>query len=74
MFVSEGVLARGVEDDQRAVGDDGSELFVVDGIDAVATPADADAAEVARRVRLDDAVDVLSLLRFGLRSPCEAGR
>src|ERR1051326_5697330 len=67
VLVREGVLARRIEHDQRTVRDDGAELLVVDGVDLVAAPADADRAEVLRRLGFDDAVDVLPLLRLSLR-------
>ena len=66
MLVGQRVLARRIEHDQRAVGNDGGELLVLHGIHAVAAAADAHCAELARRVRLDDAVDVLALFTVGL--------
>jgi hypothetical protein len=66
VLVRERVLARRIEDDQRAVRDHRSELAMVDAVDVIAAAADADRPEVALRVRLDDAVDVLALFRFRL--------
>ena len=62
VLVRQRVLARGVVDDHRRIGDDGRQPAVVDGVDLVAAAADADVAESAWLTALDDAVDVLALV------------
>ena len=44
------------------MGDDGAELVVLHGVDAVAAATDSDRSEVARRLGFDDAVNVFPLL------------
>jgi hypothetical protein len=71
MFVGQGVLTGGIENDERAVRNDSRKLVVMNGINAIAATADPDLAEVFRSFRLDDAVDVFSLLGVGLWAwPC----
>ena len=66
MLVRERVLARRIEDDQRAVGDDGREFFVVDGVDLSPRPPMPTAPKSRGDVGLDDAVNVLALFGIGL--------
>ena len=70
VLVRQRVFTRRIEDDERTVGDDGGEFFVRNGVDLVAAAADADRPEIARDIGLDDAVNVLALLRFGLLRLC----
>src|SRR5213082_33421 len=53
-----------------AVVSNSREFFVRNGVDLVAASADSDRHEIARDVGLDDAVNVLALLRFGLLRLC----
>ena len=68
-LVGEDVLARGVEDLDRRVGDDGGDVLVVDGVDVGRLGADADGPELQGLVRADDAVDVLAAARPGRAAP-----
>ena len=61
----------------RRVGDDRGDVLEVDGVDVGRLAADAERAEVERLVRLDDAVDVLALVRVvggRRRAPARAAR
>src|SRR5581483_11000243 len=58
VLVSQGILARGIEDRDRSLAYDGGNVEIIDGVDQLTSSADADFAEIHMFFGLNDAVNI----------------